>query len=111
MLAQPFIENAIEHGIRHKESKGRIDIRFRLKNGMIELEVEDDGIGRQKAQEILKNQNIEHKSLATKITTERIRALNKRMKQKIFLEIIDLMENLQEAKGTLVNIKIPYLQR
>ncbi len=78
---------------------------------MIELEVEDDGIGRQKAQEILKNQNIEHKSLATKITTERIRALNKRMKQKIFLEIIDLMENLQEAKGTLVNIKIPYLQR
>jgi hypothetical protein len=111
MLAQPFIENAIEHGIRHKESKGKIDIRFRLQNGMIELEVEDDGVGRQKAQEILRTHDKDHRSLATLITADRIKAMNRKMKRKISLEIIDLKDKLDEAMGTLVYIKIPYTER
>jgi tetratricopeptide (TPR) repeat protein len=111
MLAQPFIENAIEHGIKHKKSKGKIDIRFRLQNGMIELEVEDDGVGRQKAQEILRTHDKDHRSLATLITADRIKVMNKKMKSKISLEIIDLKDKLDEAIGTLVYIKIPYTER
>ena len=47
MLAQPFIENSIEHGIRHKDTTGHIEIRFRLEDNLIRFEVEDDGIGRE----------------------------------------------------------------
>ncbi|MBN2173467.1 MAG: histidine kinase [Bacteroidales bacterium] len=111
MLAQPFIENAIEHGVKHKESKGNINVRFKLKEGMIELEVEDDGIGRQRAQEILKQQDNNHKSLATSIVSDRIKILNKRMKKKISMEIRDLLDNFNEASGTLVYLKIPYTVR
>jgi sensor histidine kinase YesM len=50
MLAQPFIENAIEHGLKSKEEKGNIEVRFIKKNQTLVLEIEDDGVGRQQAQ-------------------------------------------------------------
>lgn len=107
MLAQPFIENAIEHGIKHKEGKGRIDIRCRRSNDVTIFEVEDDGIGREKARDLLLKQEENHKSLATVITRERIAALNRKSKKKITLEIIDLKDEKGQASGTLVRFEIP----
>jgi hypothetical protein len=107
MLAQPFIENAIEHGIKHKEGKGRIDIRLRRLGDWAIFEVKDDGVGRSKAQEILLKQDKDHKSLATALTRERIAALNRWSKKKIALEIIDLKNSLGEAAGTKVIFRIP----
>ncbi len=107
MLAQPFIENSIEHGIKHKKSKGNIFIRFTLKNNMIVFKVEDDGVGREKAKEILYKYNKEHKSLATAITRERIQVLNKKHKKKITFHILDLKNAENEPSGTLVKIEIP----
>jgi hypothetical protein len=131
LLLQPFIENSIEHGIKHKEGKGRIAIRIRrsgnqtirrfveqLNNRTIEqsnnrsgeqtiFEVEDDGIGRERARDLLLKQEESHKSLATVITRERIAALNRKSKKKITLEIIDLMDENGNARGTLVRFGIP----
>jgi len=107
MLAQPFIENSIEHGIKHKKAKGNIHIRFTLKNNMIVFEVEDDGVGREKARDILYKMNKEHKSLATAITRERIQVLNKKLKKKIKFHILDLKNAENEPSGTIVKIKIP----
>ncbi|MEZ5197005.1 MAG: histidine kinase [Bacteroidales bacterium] len=107
MLAQPFIENAIEHGIKHIGSKGNIHVRFMLNEQTLVYEVEDDGIGREKAQEILLKQNKDHKSLATSITQERIKVLNKKLKHKIKLEIIDLKNEEGEATGTRVVFELP----
>ncbi len=109
MLAQPFIENSIEHGIKHKKSKGNIYIRFVLKNSSIFFEVEDDGIGREKAKEILYQQNKEHKSLATAITMERIRVLNRKLKQKIRLHIQDVKDSANKPLGTKVQMEIPWI--
>jgi tetratricopeptide (TPR) repeat protein len=115
MLAQPFIENAIEHGIKRKEGKGHIAIRIgrlddwaigRLDDWTI-FEIEDDGIGREKARDLLLKQEENHKSLATVITRERIAALNRKSKKKITLEIIDLKDETGEARGTLVRFGIP----
>jgi len=110
MLAQPFIENSIEHGIKYKKTKGNIFIRFTLKDNLIVFEVEDDGVGREKAKEILYKQNKDHKSLATAITRERIRVLNKKLKKKIELYIEDLTGEKKEPLGTLVAFEIPYKQ-
>jgi sensor histidine kinase YesM len=109
MLAQPFIENAIEHGIKLKETKGNIRVRFKLNGKTMLYELEDDGIGRKKAQEILQKQNKDHKSLATSITQERIIVLNRKLKHKIKLEIIDLKDEQGEAAGTRVIFEIPVL--
>jgi tetratricopeptide (TPR) repeat protein len=107
MLAQPFIENAIEHGIKHRETPGHIDIRFSLKDRTLVFEVEDNGVGRQKAREIEIQINPDHKSLATSLTRERLVNLNRKLHKKIELEIIDLQNALGEATGTRVVFGVP----
>jgi len=107
MLAQPFIENAIEHGFKHKDSKGNLKIRFELKDNLICLEIEDDGVGRKKAQEILLKLNKDHRSMATDITRERLVILNKKLKKKIRLVIIDLKNESGAGIGTKVLFEIP----
>ncbi len=107
MLGQPFIENAIEHGIKHKETIGHIQVSFRLEKMTLIYEIEDDGIGRKKSQEILQKQNKDHKSLATSITTERIQVLNKKLKSKITFSIEDLKNDKGETAGTKVGFEIP----
>jgi len=107
MLAQPFIENCIEHGFKNKTTVGHIGIHFSINNGSLNYSVADDGIGRQKAQGILLQQNKDHKSMATAITMERIQVINKKGKQKIKLEIIDLKDEQGKAAGTRVVFRIP----
>jgi len=53
MLAQLFIENAIEHGIKPMETKGQININIQFQNDILTIEIEDNGIGRKKAGELL----------------------------------------------------------
>ncbi len=111
MLAQPFIENAIEHGIRHKERSGHIEVNFRLNDGFIRVEVEDDGVGREKALEIESKQKIRHRSMAIFITRDRLDILNKKLKKKIRMEIIDLKDDYGESIGTRVEFGIPVVGR
>jgi len=108
MLVQPFIENAIEHGIRHKKTIGQINVRFELKNEKIICEVTDNGVGREKAWEAEYSERGDRKSLATEIIKDRIQVLNKKFKQKIKLEIIDLKSEKAEALGTKVLLDLPY---
>jgi tetratricopeptide (TPR) repeat protein len=107
MLAQPFIENAIEHGIRHKEGKGNIKVSFRLNGGAVHLEVEDDGVGRERSHELEKYMKADHRSMATEITRERLRILNRKGKRKISFEITDLVDDNGAARGTKVSIVLP----
>jgi hypothetical protein len=107
MLAQPFIENAIEHGIKHLETKGNIYIRFMLEDGLIRFEVEDNGVGREKAAEIEHRQKSLHRSMSTSITRERLLAINKKLRKKIRMQIIDLTDDSGTACGTKVTFGIP----
>jgi len=110
MLAQPFIENSIEHGIKYKETPGHIAIRFMLEDDMIRFEVEDDGVGREKAKEIELKQKRMHRSMSTSITQERLIKLNKKLKHKIRMEITDLKDNFGIACGTRVSFGIPVVK-
>jgi len=107
MLAQPFIENAIEHGIKYLESGGEIDIRLYPEDHILIFEVEDNGIGRKKAFEIESAIEPDHHSMATSITRERLLALNKKRERNITLEIIDKRSDQGEASGTMVRFGIP----
>lgn len=107
MLAQPFIENAIEHGIVHSEKMGQIDVEFRLENDVILFEVRDNGVGRGKAKELEANLEKDHQSMSTSITLERLAMLNKKRKHKIIFEITDLKDYEGKAAGTFVRFGIP----
>jgi len=108
MLAQPFIENALEHGISTKTTRGEINVRFKLEDDLIILEVEDNGIGRQKSAKLQLTGKNPHSSLSTTITEERLAILNKRNRQKIKLEMTDLMSPDNTVIGTKATFHIPY---
>lgn len=108
MLAQPFIENALEHGILHKNTDGKISVRFNLEGDLVLLEVEDNGIGRQKAAELKQTDKKAHQSLATTITQERLTILNKKNRQKIKLNITDLKSPDDDVVGTRATFHIPF---
>jgi len=108
MIAQPFIENAIEHGISNKTNgKGLITIRLIKHAETFALEIEDNGIGRQKANELNKTRTDKHLSVATNITQERIALLNRNGKKNVSMNIIDLQNEKGEGTGTKVVFEFP----
>jgi sensor histidine kinase YesM len=110
MLSQPFIENAIEHGIIHLSSKGLINIRFSICESLIILEVEDNGVGIEASAESNSKKREEHKSLATRITQERLKNLRKVYGQRIKMEVNDIAKtSLNGSRGTLVKFTIPQI--
>lgn len=107
MFAQPFVENAIEHGLRHKPDKGNITISYRVQNKKCMLiTIEDDGVGREKAEEIEKKK--EHHSLALSITKDRLKVLSKKYNSKFELKVKDLKNEDSQAVGTKIEIILPY---
>ncbi len=109
MLIQPFVENAIKHGLLHKRNGTKmIEIDFSYKNEMLQVRIADNGVGRVKAEEINRVKNKHHNSFSTEANNKRIEVLNKHTKRKIELEIIDEYDANGEAKGTTVLVLIPH---
>ncbi|MFK7971177.1 MAG: histidine kinase [Bacteroidia bacterium] len=100
LMAQPFVENAIEHGKVHEVENGKIWIRFLKDKDQIRLVVEDNGQGRAKSKVI--NVDKKHKSLATSITKDRLAVLGDLTKRKFAFNIIDLPN-----RGTKVEFELP----
>lgn len=100
LLLQPFVENAIWHGLQPKKSNHKkLDIRFDTTKNLI-ISIQDNGIGREAAGQ-LKGKNNLHESFGIKITRERLALFNHLNEFNIGLEIKDLNEN-GSASGTLV---------
>jgi tetratricopeptide (TPR) repeat protein len=108
MLAQPFIENSIEHGIQHITTKGNIKISFKLSGKQIVFQVEDNGIGVNQSRIINANRTDQHESIALSIAEERLKLLNRKHPQKIELNIREINPENSEGKGTLITFNIPY---
>lgn len=108
MFVQPFVENAIIHGVIPKNEPGKIKIRFYAMNSeFIICEIEDDGIGKEESQKRKSTFNPAHKSLALKITEERMNIINSMNSEKIVLQMIDLNDKNKNTSGTMVKIKFP----
>lgn len=101
LIIQPFVENAIWHGLHNKKENGHIIIRIEaLTESQLLITVEDDGIGR-KASGAMKKQQVNHKSYGIEITINRLHLLNENNS----IEIVDLYDS-DQAKGTRVAITI-----
>lgn len=110
MLIQPYVENALKHGLLHKKNKGLLKISFDklVDKQVLICSVEDNGVGRVKAQELKEKRSILHKSFATKATESRLNLLNYGKEEQIGVEYEDLIDDSQNASGTKVYITIPF---
>ncbi|TND08274.1 MAG: Sensor histidine kinase [Bacteroidetes bacterium] len=106
MLIQPFVENAIWHGLLPRHSDGRLLITIKRTDDYIHCLVDDDGIGRP-ASALLKKETGDHKSFGMNITRERIDALNRVHLKKTELKITDKTDPEGKPAGTLVELFIP----
>jgi len=108
MLIQPYVENAIWHGLIHKEENGTLALHFskKGKNGL-QVTIEDDGIGRDKAAELRSKQVLQKKSYGLRITENRIAVINRTQNINATCEIIDLKDDAGKVAGTRVVLNIP----
>lgn len=106
MLVQPYIENALKHGLLHKKGLRKLNVYFQKKDEYLECVVEDNGIGRVKSSEMNRKKQ-KYKSFAISATQKRLDLLNYGNKKAIQSEIIDLYNEEGLAVGTKVVIRIP----
>jgi len=106
MLIQPYVENAIKHGLLPKVGHCLISITLQKQNDTILCCIEDNGIGRENSKKFKINRVQQHKSMGMSITQERLDILNASLSSNINCEIIDMYENAEPA-GTKVRLVIP----
>jgi sensor histidine kinase YesM len=108
MILQPFVENAIWHGLMHKpdsEEKGLIRIKVVEENNRLRCTIEDNGIGRKKAREHAAAAFVKSKSLGMKITQERLRLFTNEVED--LIHVTDLIDGANNSMGTRVDITLP----
>ena len=103
LIVQPYAENAIWHGLTHKEEKGHLEINVSEENGYLFFKITDDGIGRNKAAMLSNAYGIRKKSLGSKITADRIAMMHG---NGLGVTINDLVSAEGNALGTEVIVKI-----
>lgn len=106
MILQPYIENAIWHGLSHKDKDRQLQIRIYRENGTVNYEIEDNGVGRDKAAELKSLFRQKHESKGMELLSKRFKLLNEEYSANINTTITDIVKN-NEAGGTLVTIKVP----
>jgi tetratricopeptide (TPR) repeat protein len=108
-ILQPFVENAIWHGLVQKEGPGNLMISVRKSDSLIIVSVEDNGIGREKARQIMKEKKPGHKSCGIQITESRIGLINDLYKSSMRLQTLDLTDNEGNPTGTRVVVEFPII--
>ena len=106
MIIQPFVENAIKHGLMHKKGLKELTINAKIIDNYWCFTIEYNGIGRIKSEQINKNFK-SHTSFATEAIANRIELINKIATSKIEIQIEDKLSNSNESLGTKISILIP----
>lgn len=103
MLIQPYIENAVWHGLRYKDEKGKLLLHFYKQNGSLVAEITDDGIGRKRSAELKTENQKKHNSTGLKNIEERLAIINKVYKVNYRVQI----EDRTDSSGTRVRVYMP----
>ncbi len=106
MLIQPYIENAVWHGLRYMNSKGKLDLNFVIYEGNLKVIIKDNGIGRKKSGELKTANQLKQNSLGMQNIESRIKVMNELFKTNIQVSISDAYPN-EENCGTKVELIIP----
>ncbi len=109
MLIQPYVENAIKHGLLHKQGEKELSVSFTIEEqNILSCTIADNGIGRKRSNEINTMRKVQYTSFATGATQKRLELLNHERQQTIAVKYDDLEDNNGISQGTKVSIKIPF---
>ncbi len=106
LIIQPFIENAIWHGIMPHNSTGHVSLNVLRKEEVIEVVIDDDGIGREASQKIKSTSSLAHQSKGVNLTQTRLELNNLLQQRQAELVVIDKKDEKGKATGTTIIIKI-----
>ncbi len=106
MLIQPYIENAVWHGLRYRETKGNLLLRMHQENRSLVVDVIDDGIGRKRSEELKTMNQRKHNSTGLRNVQERLVIINKVYKKELQVTVADGINGV----GTHVRILLPVNQ-
>ena len=108
LILQPFLENAIWHGLSSKRGTKKVELSvIKISKEFIQIEIEDNGIGREAAFKIKSNKTLNRKSIGIDLTKERLKNFSTQFQNEYSLVYIDLVKENGEVKGTKVVLKIP----
>lgn len=107
MMLQPFLENAIWHGLSHKEEVGHIWVNIHQEDQLLYCRIEDDGVGRKKAAEIAMQKGKKHTSRALEIVKDRLELLFPNQRELCSIQYTDLEDPSGKPTGTRVEIRLP----
>ena len=109
MLLQPYVENAILHGLVPKDGGGLLQINFFIKDNFLHITIQDNGIGRKKSVEIKSHSTKSHASMGMKITNDRLRLLSNIEQISYTVNFTDLYDEQSNPTGTRVEITWPII--
>jgi len=107
MLIQPYVENAIKHGLLHKKGDRKLKVEFVKEGNAVIAFIDDNGIGRRKSQEMKASKPSSHRSFASEANKRRLQLLNQGRKNTIDIEYLDKMDSYGNPLGTMVILAIP----
>ncbi|MEQ9063059.1 MAG: histidine kinase [Vicingaceae bacterium] len=111
MILQPFVENAIEHGLSKMPGKGDLSLFIKHRENNLEVVIRDNGIGRKRARELKELSGKDNTSIGVYNVRRRIDLLNDgKHLDKYHVEIIDLSDG-EKPTGTEIRLKLPYTTR
>ncbi len=106
MLLQPFLENAVVHGISHLKYPGQILVHFALRDDLLTCTIKDNGVGREKAAKLKAERKPGHQSVAVEVTRERLLAQRGEREYEV-LKYSDILNTKGEIAGTEVQVTLP----
>ncbi len=108
MIIQPFVENAIRHGLFNlKDRSGELSIDFSIENNHLICKVEDNGIGMEESQKIKEQRLIKYQSHGMDLTRQRLALVSKMNSGDYKITVIDKKDLAQKSAGTIIIIKFP----
>jgi len=108
LILQPFLENALWHGLSSKKGEKKIELNVRrTSKEFIEISITDNGIGRAASEKIKKNKVLKRKSIGVDITKERLTNFSKDYQNTFQMKFIDLYDDKNKAAGTKLVLEIP----
>jgi tetratricopeptide (TPR) repeat protein len=108
LILQPFLENALWHGLSSKKGEKRIDLHVSRTNAQfINISISDNGVGREEAEKLKESKVLKRKSVGIDITRERLANFSKDYQNSFEVEIIDLFDGESNPAGTQIMLHIP----
>jgi LytS/YehU family sensor histidine kinase len=107
MLLQPYVENAVKHGLMHKQGSKKISIHFQKDGEYIRISIDDNGIGRQKSAELNAIKNKNRTSFAARALEHKVDLLNQYNHENISIQYLDKTNLSNQAVGTTIVFEIP----